>query len=100
MEIPALLKHVSIVSTDYGVIAGVVKAYDGIETCFTYMKSEPSIANGRKAMDKSCQWDGNFHTDNHGMIAGRRAYIAVLNLIFNIQSLAGGIAGSRMTDVD
>lgn len=32
-------------------------------------------------MDKSCQVYGNFHTGNHGMIAGRWAYIAVQNLI-------------------
>lgn len=33
--------------------------------------------NRRKPVDKSCQAYGNFHNDNHIMIAGRRAYIAV-----------------------
>lgn len=36
---------------------------------------------GRKPMDKSCRVYGNFHIENHNMIAGRRAYIAVQNLL-------------------
>ena len=34
-------------------------------------------------MDKSCRVYGNFRTGNHGMIAGRRAYIAVLLSVRN-----------------
>lgn len=32
---------------------------------------------GRKSVDKPCQVYGNFHAGNHGMIAGRWAYIVV-----------------------
>ena len=38
---------------------------------------EPCTAKRRKSMDKSCRVYGNFHTGNHGTIAGRWAYIAV-----------------------
>lgn len=51
---------------------------------------------GRKTMDKSCQVYGNFHTGNHGMTAGRRAYIAVRN---QYSKPVSGITGRRMSDI-
>ena len=59
---------------------------------------EPCTAKRRKSMDKSCRVYGNFYTGNHGMIAGRRAYIAVQNGRWIVFKRARGTKREEFSD--